>query len=142
MKYTLLTVMLFALSATVFSWDDDKHDDHSKDMYCPRDVHCDNVHFPNVCQELDYLTCVEESQHTYFAALNPGIYTCPLGPVLPATIGGATGAICLLANSTAWNDFTGPALATLFQDLFTALSSIGTSCTPPTTTCYTPPIYT
>jgi hypothetical protein len=37
MKFTLFAVMLFA--ATVFSYEEDKHDDY----YCPKEVHCDNL---------------------------------------------------------------------------------------------------
>ena len=74
MKFTLFTVMLFALIASVFSWEEEKRDDN-----CAKEVHCDNVRFPNVCTELDYLTCVESNAHLYA----PGTLTCYTSSYVP-----------------------------------------------------------
>lgn len=166
-KFTLFAVMLFV--ATVFSWEE-KDEGYHNDVYCPKEVRCENLgdvkvcpsltgitatcsNIQNVCPGVKYLTCVDNA-FTAYTPLAPGPYvggsasstpatTCTVGTApyanLYATINDA---LCALTSTNpVTNTFNAEfnALATLFNSLFTALSTIGahtTACGAPfTETC-------
>jgi hypothetical protein len=126
MKFTLVAIVLFALIATVFSWEDKhEHDDYSQHT-CPKDVHCDNlhdIHIPNVCPSLNYLVCKE-------AALTVGT-----GPGAIATLlGDLTGALTALTPVVGGTplsavDATILALGNVLAAVLTTLTST-TNCGP------------
>ena len=107
MKFTLVAIVLFALIATVFSWEDKhEHDDYSQHT-CPKDVHCDNlhdIHIPNVCPSLNYLVCKEAA---LTVGTGPGAIATLLGDLTAAlgtglttvpAVGSVDAALVALAN--------------------------------------------
>jgi hypothetical protein len=135
MKFTLVAIVLFALIATVFSWEDKhEHDDYSQHT-CPKDVHCDNlhdIHIPNVCPSLNYLVCKEQA---LTAVTGPGSIVTLLGDLATALLPVNLGTI-----GPGGIDPVLVALANLLAGVFTTLTTPGT-CTPPTgpNLCFVPP---
>ena len=79
MKLTLIAFISCALIASVFSWDDSENE---KKDYCPIQK------FPEVCSELNYLTCFDEHLATSLEGLST---TCV--PTCECTLTGPTGAV-------------------------------------------------
>jgi hypothetical protein len=81
MKLTLIAFISCALIASVFSWDDSENKEH-----------CPIQKFPEVCSELNYLTCAEQKFVSSLEGLNPG--TCGIGCTCSAP-----NVVCTVSNS-------------------------------------------